>query len=850
MILLCGGLLVSAAAQESLVITSFSDDFADGVVWEGWDMQARSHTLTEADGKLTIAVDKPSDAEKWDGLTMGFGDSTLLDISGNGGYFSVDLKADADCKVDIAVWDTTGRYNPGLNQIDLVAGDEWITLEFEYAGGNLIHFKWNGDTLGIVDASIIDHLLMTFNGGAAWTGNVMMDNMKRGDAAVPPTIITSFEDDFEDGMVWDGWDMQARSHTLTEADGMLTVAVDKPTDAEKWDGLTMGFGDNTLIDIAESGGHFSLDLKADGDCMVDIALWDAKEVYNPGMNKLQLTGGADWVNMMFEYVDGALLRLKWNGDTLGVVDASKVDHLLMTFNGGTAWTGNVMMDNMKIGEAAVPAPMDFMAEKVMFAPVIDGNDNDGEWFARDQKRQVIETLIDGEMDSTFAAQFRAAFDDEKFYVTIQVTDDVLADNENQDQSDYIDLLFDMGNEDNTTNEFGVGWSNYDENDWQIKFRRGQPTWIEVWTDGDGNSMNGLPIDLTQVDFIINDKGATWVLEAAIPWVILMPGFTPADGLEFGFDINVGDADSDARNGRVGWRAMKDTYKSPDLFGTVTMVATHTVVTGLTVDFENGVSDNWMVEPRPAAMSPIYQLDTVEDGGSSALHVVVDKTGGLATPPGDFRWTALRYYMDAATLADMSENPSASLRVKSDTEFNLQLGATPLNLFGNPCGVNMTVAGDGEWHDYEYDFSAIFESQLAEPGTVYMLFVNFNPGASDLKAEVWLDDLKLGDQAVMTGLETASAVPTVFSLSQNYPNPFNPRTTITYALPKASDVSLVIYDINGRVVQKLIDTKVKEGLHKVVWDGKNNAGVKVASGIYFYRLTAGDFVDAKRMLLIK
>ncbi len=76
------------------------------------------------------------------------------------------------------------------------------------------------------------------------------------------------------------------------------------------------------------------------------------------------------------------------------------------------------------------------------------------------------------MDSTFSAFFCAAFDDERFYVYVQVTDDELADNENQNQSDYIDLLFDVGNEDNTSDEFRVGWSNYDTNDWQIKFRCG------------------------------------------------------------------------------------------------------------------------------------------------------------------------------------------------------------------------------------------------------------------------------------------------------------------------------------------------------------------------------------------
>lgn len=334
---------------QTTTITSFEDDFEDGVIWSGWDTAARSHTLTEAGGMLTIAVDKPTDVEKWDGISMGFGTDTLMNLTKNMGLFSVDLKADADCKVDISIFDTTGAYNPGMNQLDLVGGADWVTMEFEYMGGNLLRLKWNGDTLDTVDVAIADHLLLTFNGGSAWTGNVMMDNLKLGDAAFGK--IVSFEDDFEDGELWAGWDTAARSHTLTEAGGMLTIAVDKPTDAEKWDGITMGFLKD-LIDLTPSGGLFSVKLKADADCKVDIAAWDITGTYNPGRNTMNLIGGEDWVTLEFEYEGANLLRLKWNGDTLGIVDASQVKHLLMTFNGGSAWTGNVMMDDLKMGNAA------------------------------------------------------------------------------------------------------------------------------------------------------------------------------------------------------------------------------------------------------------------------------------------------------------------------------------------------------------------------------------------------------------------------------------------------------------------------------------------------------------------
>ena len=91
----------------------------------------------------------------------------------------------------------------------------------------------------------------------------------------------------------------------------------------------------------------------------------------------------------------------------------------------------------------------------------------------------------------------------------------------------------------------------------------------------------------------------------------------------------------------------------------------------------------------------------------------------------------------------------------------------------------------------------------------------------------------------------------FRLHQNQPNPFNPTTTIRYDLPKPADVTLRIYDVKGRLVRTLLHPTWKEtGRHTELWDGLNNRGDKVASGIYFYRLTAGNQSLAKKMVLLK
>lgn len=94
------------------------------------------------------------------------------------------------------------------------------------------------------------------------------------------------------------------------------------------------------------------------------------------------------------------------------------------------------------------------------------------------------------------------------------------------------------------------------------------------------------------------------------------------------------------------------------------------------------------------------------------------------------------------------------------------------------------------------------------------------------------------------------LPVEFSLSQNYPNPFNPATNISYALPANAYVRLTIYNILGQKVKTLVDSEQTAGYKNVIWDGKNDRGEDVSSGIYFYRINAGSFTKTAKMSLLK
>lgn len=98
----------------------------------------------------------------------------------------------------------------------------------------------------------------------------------------------------------------------------------------------------------------------------------------------------------------------------------------------------------------------------------------------------------------------------------------------------------------------------------------------------------------------------------------------------------------------------------------------------------------------------------------------------------------------------------------------------------------------------------------------------------------------------TGIQPISqGIPHTYQLEQNYPNPFNPATEIKYSIPKLGLVKLVVYDILGREVKTLVNEMKQPGNYEIKFDGQN-----YASGVYFYKIEAGDFTAVKKMVLVK
>ena len=104
--------------------------------------------------------------------------------------------------------------------------------------------------------------------------------------------------------------------------------------------------------------------------------------------------------------------------------------------------------------------------------------------------------------------------------------------------------------------------------------------------------------------------------------------------------------------------------------------------------------------------------------------------------------------------------------------------------------------------------------------------------------------------VPSGIEDIDAIPTTWAVEQNYPNPFNPTTTIKYQMPQSAKVRLTIFNVLGQKVRTLLNSQVEAGYHQVVWDGLNDTGSRVSSGIYIFRFESDNYKQVKKMILMK
>lgn len=175
------------------------------------------------------------------------------------------------------------------------------------------------------------------------------------------------------------------------------------------------------------------------------------------------------------------------------------------------------------------------------------------------------------------------------------------------------------------------------------------------------------------------------------------------------------------------------------------------------------------------------------------------------------------------------------------------GGGPRNNFGQAVGTRVTPNGTQDFWDaslaaLDSDGDGKTNGQeLGDPNGTW------RPGQQD--PGIFNAVSNPGDN-LSTDVKDIAELPSSYRLLNNFPNPFNPTTKIAFEIPQSEHVSLKIYNINGELIRTVTNENLPAGHFEKIWDGKNDLGSEVSSGIYIYRLTAGKFDRSVRMVLMK
>jgi Subtilase family/FlgD Ig-like domain/FG-GAP-like repeat len=160
-------------------------------------------------------------------------------------------------------------------------------------------------------------------------------------------------------------------------------------------------------------------------------------------------------------------------------------------------------------------------------------------------------------------------------------------------------------------------------------------------------------------------------------------------------------------------------------------------------------------------------------------------------------------------------------------------------------------------DIDKDGNVDFIATTADSGVVFVNFPNVPYDSCHSTAPFWRYNRRMNgvghgsDSCHSTDVpELEPSLPNGFALGQNAPNPFNSATMIEYAVPSRSHVTISVYDILGRKVRDIVNEPKSSGKYSACWDGRDSGGKEVASGVYFYRIKAGDFAQSRKMVLLK
>ncbi|MFO7891109.1 MAG: choice-of-anchor D domain-containing protein, partial [bacterium] len=287
-----------------------------------------------------------------------------------------------------------------------------------------------------------------------------------------------------------------------------------------------------------------------------------------------------------------------------------------------------------------------------------------------------------------------------------------------------------------------------------------------------------------------------------------------------------------------------------------------------------LNDNNLNGTIPSELEKLFKLEVIKLNSNQLTGTVptsLTKLTNLLNNSSDFRWNGL--YTDDNTLRTFINNKQKgndwestqtiapeNVSCGSATANSIKVTWTPISYTNDTGGYRVfySTISDGPYTESgmtedKTESSLVVTGLDPETKYYFMVKTQTNPHTNNNFTVISDESIKASNTTqAPTSLqsEDMESIPETFVLMQNRPNPFNPQTEITYALPKSDQVTITIYNMIGQPVRTLINSKMPAGFHTIIWNGCDNTGQPVPSGIYFYIMQCSSFKQIKKALLMK
>ena len=250
----------------------------------------------------------------------------------------------------------------------------------------------------------------------------------------------------------------------------------------------------------------------------------------------------------------------------------------------------------------------------------------------------------------------------------------------------------------------------------------------------------------------------------------------------------------------------------------------------------------------------------ENGSNPSLEIVTNpNTGGINSSATVAKFTALQtgqpwagcesqHGSDIGTFSLDATNSTVKIMVYKTVISDVGLKFV-IPSSGSLGEIKVSNTVTNEWEELTFDFSSHIGLPEAIGIDQIVVFPDFDLGGRTQDNIIYFDNISFYSNSV--GVDNRSETfPQGFVLEQNFPNPFNPSTTLRYELPEDGLVNVTIYDMMGRQVSTLVSSHQTAGYKSIQWNATNDFGKPVSAGVYLYQIQAGEFVQTKKMVLLK